>query len=68
MKCNLSCKDYTFNDESFAVITCNKQQDDKIEIYEYETTTVVIFHHSTKLGLYRETELYVHNTYTEEKM
>ena len=46
-------KDYTFNDEGFAVITCNKQQDDKIEIYEYETTngSYIPLHHS-KLGLY----------------
>ena len=63
-------RDYTFNDEGFAVITCSKQQDDKIEIYEYETTNgSYIPPTPTKLGLYPAyvPELYVDNTYTEEK-
>ena len=45
--------DYTFNNEGFAVVTSIKQQDDVIEIYEYETTNgSYIPPTPTKLGLY----------------
>ena len=45
-------RDYTFNEDGFAVITASKAVDDRIDIPEYETTIEVIFHHITKLGLY----------------
>ena len=45
--------DYTFNTDGFAVVTCPKQQDDIIDIYEYETTNgSYIPPTPTKLGLY----------------
>ena len=31
-------RDYTFNEDGFAVITVSKAVDDRIDIYEYETT------------------------------
>ena len=58
--------DYTFNSEGYALITVTKQQDDIIEIYEYETTNgSYIPPTPTKLGLYPSFEpvIYVDNTF-----
>ena len=47
--------DYTFNEDGFVVISSTKQQDDIIDIYEYETTNgSYIPPTPTKLGLYPE--------------
>ena len=46
-------KDYTFNDEGFAVITATKAEDDIVTIYEYENTNgSYVPATPTKLGLY----------------
>jgi hypothetical protein len=59
-------KDYTFNNDGFAVVTATKNVDDVISIYEYETTNgSYIPPTPTKLGLYPkyEPEIYQDNTY-----
>ena len=59
-------KDYTFNEDGFAVITASKAVDDRIDIYEYETTNgSYIPPTPTKLGLYPkyEPQAYLDDTY-----
>ena len=61
-------KDYTFNSEGYALITATKQQDDVVDIYEYETTNgSYIPPTPTKLGLYPAYEpvKYTDSTYVE---
>ena len=63
-------KDYTFNSEGYALITATKQQDDVVEIYEYETTNgSYIPPTPTKLGLYPAYEpvKYTDNTYLQSQ-
>tara|TARA_B110000503_G_scaffold129783_1_gene202386 strand:- start:19977 stop:35876 length:15900 start_codon:yes stop_codon:yes gene_type:complete len=61
-------KDYTFNDQGFAVITAEKSIGDVIEIYEYENTNgSYIPATPTKLGLFPKYEpsIFVDTTYLE---
>ena len=63
-------KDYTFNSEGYALITATKQQDDVVDIYEYETTNgSYVPPTPTKLGLYPAYEpvKYTDNTYLESQ-
>jgi len=57
--------DYTFNNEGYAVVTANKQPQDVISIYEYESTNGnYIPPTPTKLGLYPlfEPKIYLDTT------
>ena len=59
-------KDYTFNTEGYVLITATKQQDDIVEIYEYETTNGSFVPPTpSKLGLYPTYQpiKYLDNTY-----
>jgi hypothetical protein len=59
-------KDYEFTEEGFVRITADKQIDDIIEIYEYESTDGSFIPPTpTKLGLYPkfEPQIYVDSTY-----
>ena len=59
-------KDYTFNDEGYAVVTATKQPQDVITIYEYDSTKGnYIAPTPTKLGLYPafEPAKFTDNTY-----
>ena len=63
-------KDYTFNNEGFCQITTTKNLNDRIDIYEYETTDGnYIPPTPTKLGLYPKyiPEITVDDTYLEPK-
>jgi hypothetical protein len=59
-------KDYTFNTEGYILITATKQQDDIVDIYEYETTNGSFVPATpSKLGIYPTYEpiKYLDNTY-----
>ena len=61
-------RDYTFNTEGFCQITAPKNLNDRIDIYEYETTDGnYIPATPTKLGLYPKyiPQIYVDDTYRE---
>jgi hypothetical protein len=61
-------RDYTFNDDGFCVITADKELNDKITIYEYDTTDgSYIPPTPTKLGLYPayRPEIFSDDTYQE---
>jgi len=63
-------KDYTFNDQGFAIITTEKAIGDIIEIYEYETTNGSFVPPTpTKLGLYPKYEpsKFIDDTYLESQ-
>lgn len=63
-------KDYTFNDQGFAIVTTEKAIGDVVEIYEYETTNgCYVPPTPTKLGLYPKYEpsLFIDNTYLESQ-
>jgi len=63
-------KDYTFNDQGFAIITTEKTIGDIIDIYEYETTNGSFVPATpTKLGLYPKYEpsKFIDDTYLESQ-
>ena len=66
----LYARDYVFNADGFAIITAEKQVNDLIEIYEYESTDgSYIPPTPTKLGLFPkfEPQISVDNTYPTPK-